>query len=230
MASLKGACASCGAKPAAVEVCSACGVTAYCNAVCQRAHWKSHRPECRVFGSILMDNLTEKAGAGDATAMFKLGLVYHDGLHRRPKSVDIAVHWFRKAAEAGHIHAQLMLGTSYATGEGVEKDMLQAIAWTRRAALAGDAAAQVLLGQSYAEGDGVDVDLEAAAAWYQKAADAGNQKAQFLLGSCCIHGKGVPVDMEKAQLLWRLAAGGLHLSVVEALATLRAKGLLDPEA
>jgi hypothetical protein len=32
-----------GAKP---KSCAACGVTAYCSAACQRAHWPTHKPDC----------------------------------------------------------------------------------------------------------------------------------------------------------------------------------------
>ena len=42
--------------------------------------------------------------------------------------------WFRKAAEQGNADAQLCLGICYAEGDGVAKDMSEAVKWCRKAA------------------------------------------------------------------------------------------------
>jgi len=36
-----------------------------------------------------------------------------------------AVQWYTKAAEQGYVNAQLNLGTTYVTGEGVQRDYLR---------------------------------------------------------------------------------------------------------
>ena len=45
--------------------------------------------------------------------------------------------WFRKAAEQGHADAQYQLGLSYANGEGVPEDDVQAYAWLNLASVQG---------------------------------------------------------------------------------------------
>lgn len=42
--------------------------------------------------------------------------------------------WFRAAAEQGHMYAQFNLGSSYANGDGVPQDMVEAEKWYRKAA------------------------------------------------------------------------------------------------
>ena len=32
----------------ATLTCSACGVAQYCSSACQKAHWKAHKPACRI--------------------------------------------------------------------------------------------------------------------------------------------------------------------------------------
>jgi TPR repeat protein len=44
-----------------------------------------------------------------------------------------AVKWHRKAAEQGDADAQNNLGWSYATGEGVSKDLSKAKFWVKKA-------------------------------------------------------------------------------------------------
>lgn len=52
----------------------------------------------------------------------------------------------RERAEAGDIQAQYNLGTLYARGEGVSRDLVQAVSWLRKAAAQGHAQAQANLG------------------------------------------------------------------------------------
>ena len=56
-----------------------------------------------------------------------------------------AVWWFRKAADQGHIAAQVNLGEMYRHGRGVAEDEAEAVRWFRKAADQGDARGQQLL-------------------------------------------------------------------------------------
>ncbi|MBQ9771958.1 MAG: sel1 repeat family protein, partial [Lentisphaeria bacterium] len=53
--------------------------------------------------------------------------------------------WYRKAAEQGNALAQYNLGVCYENGEGVQKDLVQAVFWFRKAADQGYAQAQEAL-------------------------------------------------------------------------------------
>lgn len=113
---------------------------------------------------------------GEPEAAFLLGSAYAEGLG---KDIDDAAsaHWYRIAAEKGHLLAQQELGTLYAAGRGVEQNDEMAVYWWRQAAEAGGAIAQYQLGLMYQTGRGVSTDLQAARNWFEKAAGRGEPRA-----------------------------------------------------
>lgn len=58
---------------------------------------------------------------------------------------ELAVRWYRAAAEQGHAKAQWMLGDCYAFGLGVQQNDDEAIAWALKASNQGDEGGQRLL-------------------------------------------------------------------------------------
>jgi TPR repeat protein len=54
-----------------------------------------------------------------------------------PEDREEARDWYRRAAERGHAHAQMMLGRFLARGLGGEQDIREARAWLERAKAAG---------------------------------------------------------------------------------------------
>ena len=87
----------------------------------------------------------------------------------------------QERAEQGDAEAQYNLGVSYAEGDGVVKDLEEAIKWWRKAADQGNADAQTNLGIAYGYGAGVAQDYEEAVKWYRKAADQGDADAKKAL-------------------------------------------------
>jgi TPR repeat protein len=104
------------------------------------------------------------ADGGDATAQFRLGTMYAEGLGVTHDDAE-AAKWFRRAADKGDMVAQFNLGASYAEGAGVTKDDAEAAKWFRRAADQGMSFAQLNLGIMYAEGKGVPRDPVEAVKW-----------------------------------------------------------------
>ena len=80
---------------------------------------------------------------------------------------------WRAKAEKGDPTAQNKLGDMYAEGQGVEKDVVEAVRWYRKAAEQGFSKAQNNLGIMYSNGDGVAKNEVEAAKWCRKAADQG---------------------------------------------------------
>ena len=122
-----------------------------------------------------------------------------------------AVRWFRVSAELGEPAAQCMLGMRFQKGEGVEKDMAEAVKWYRRAAEesklhAADRAAQNNLGECYRKGEGVGQDYAEAVKWYRLAAENGYARAQNNLGKCYEDGTGVEQDYAEAAKWYHRAA------------------------
>ena len=76
----------------------------------------------------------------------------------------------RKAAEQGLASAQNNLGVAYDNGEGVAKDLVEAVKWYGKAAEQGNAKAQFNLGVAYYKGEGVAKNLVEGYAWNHLAA------------------------------------------------------------
>src|SRR5437016_5615813 len=77
----------------------------------------------------------------------------------------------RAQAEKGDAQAQLSLGSLYASGMGVSRDLSKAAKWDRKAAQQGLARAQLRVAFEYANGVGVKTDHIEAVKWLRRAAD-----------------------------------------------------------
>ena len=69
------------------------------------------------------------AEAGNFQAAYALGMAYQ--IKGDPAQ---AVPWYEQAASAGLAEAQILLGTMYARGSEVPRDLVRAYAWLHRAA------------------------------------------------------------------------------------------------
>ncbi|KAH3765772.1 sel1 repeat family protein [Pelomyxa schiedti] len=144
------------------------------------------------------------ADAGNASAMFNLGLCYYNG-DGVDKDINKAVSLYKRAADAGNTNAMTNLGVCCDNGNGVDKDMNQAVSLYWRAADAGNTNAMFNLGVRY-DNSGVDKDINQAVSLYWRAADAGNASAMNNLGWCYKNGDGVDKDMNQAVSLFQKAA------------------------
>ena len=85
-------------------------------------------------------------------------------------------------AEKNNTSALINLANLYEQGQGVERDLAQAVAWLRKAAELGDTRGQYQLAMAYEKGLGVERDLHKAAYWLEKAANQDDATSQFSLG------------------------------------------------
>lgn len=86
--------------------------------------------------------LRAAAMGGDAASQARLGQI----LDKADEDKE-AVEWYRKAADQGHAAGQYGLGMEYYTGEGIAKDVAQALAlWRQAAAQNHPSALQTLAG------------------------------------------------------------------------------------
>ena len=107
----------------------------------------------------------------------------------------------RRDAARGNAEAQYNLGVCYMDGNGIAKDMTEAVKWFRKASEQGLAKAQLNLGICYEEGWGVAKNMTEAVKWYRKAADQGLAQAQLGIGACYANGWGVE-ENESEALIW----------------------------
>jgi adenylate cyclase len=88
--------------------------------------------------------LLDEAESGNASAQYRLGKAYRDGVGGE-RDLAAAAECFRLAAEQGYAKAQRHLGTCYAKGLGVKKDRTAGLIWLSLAADQGLATAEISL-------------------------------------------------------------------------------------
>ncbi|HEY9789362.1 MAG TPA: tetratricopeptide repeat protein [Candidatus Obscuribacterales bacterium] len=101
-------------------------------------------------------------------------------------------------AENGDATSHYQLALMYHKGNGVPKDLKQAIRWYRKAAEEGLAKAQVQLASMYFRGEGVPAALDKAAFWYERAAEQGDIESCRQIAVMYAEGKGVTASFAKA--------------------------------
>ena len=108
---------------------------------------------------------------------WRLGRLFkdNDGELYNPTS---AARWFTVAAEAGHEGAMDLLVPMLVRGEGVEKDIPQALKWCTKMAENGHALAQAYLAHIYLNGINVPKDVESGRRWLTQLIEQDNQDAR----------------------------------------------------
>lgn len=110
------------------------------------------------------------------------------------------------AAKAGNPMAQLRLAMLYGQGDGVPRNIRNAIYWYTQAAASGEPGAQAELATYYEEGDVIPEDWSMAMRLYQASAMQGWMKGQFGLGRAYEFGIGVPQNRQQA-IAWFARSG-----------------------
>jgi TPR repeat protein len=145
-----------------------------------------------------------KSNPSDPDRQFDLAAKYKHGIGV-PKNIDLALVWYRKAAEQGHAESQTELVEFFYYGDDVQQDFNQAALWARKAAEQGNAFGQLWMGTLYEKGQGVPQDYINAALWYREAVDEGFANAKWYLGKFYEYGQGVPQDYVHAYFWQSLA-------------------------
>lgn len=150
----------------------------------------------------------ERASAGDARALFDIGVCYRRG-EGVPQDDAKAVEYYTLAYEKGYGEAALNLGIMYSEGYGVKQDSSKAYEFYKAAAESGIADGFTLMGKQHYYGRGRDVNYEKAVELFLKAAEDEEGDALYHLGCCYANGYGVKQDDEKAiEYFYRSADAG----------------------
>ncbi|MEL7091496.1 MAG: SEL1-like repeat protein [Pseudomonadota bacterium] len=179
------------------------------------------RPLCHIATALIL--LAAVPAAADPDADFAAALRYHQG-DGSLQDYALAADHLHRAAKAGHVGAQNMLGRYYFQGLGVPADRAQAITLLTAAASAGDPGHVLDLAQVL-ETD--PATLPRAAALYEQAAQAGLADAAVSLGVLYQDGRGVPRDFARARALYEAPAAQGHARAMNNLGLLyvRAHGV-----
>lgn len=183
------------------------------------------------------------AEAGDAMAMFNLGLHYAKG-HGVQRDFGQAAEWMRKAADAGDDDAPKLVdefqkladaaekaekGDAQAQAElagglmkfagsldqaGSDTDYADSVKWAKLAAAQGNTEAMWVLALAYEHGRGVEENVDTALEYYRKGAELGNAACQHSLGCYFARGDYLKKDNKKAfELFQKSAAQGYGLAM-----------------
>ena len=110
------------------------------------------------------DALRKAATGGDAYSQFRLGNEYFYGTEARKENRELAVYWFKKAADQGLPEAQLNYAICLERGLGIKADPVNAAPYYRKAADQGNNTAALNLALLYLYGSGKQMEAEPAKA------------------------------------------------------------------
>ena len=113
---------------------------------------------------------------------------------------------YRISAEKGSAEAQYQLARRYEEGDGLSKDIDEALKLYLKAAEQGHCGAQLRLGHIYYWGEDVKQDYNESNKWYRQAAEQGDMCAQYCLGLAYTEGLGTPQNDMEAVKWYRKSA------------------------
>lgn len=152
-------------------------------------------------------------------AQYFLGLQMESRFHNELEpSLEKAVHWFTKAAEAGNADAQYSLALIFISNKSVAQNVDDAIKWFKKSADNKNAEAALYLYDLYSKGTDVTKDDAEALRWLMKAAELGSRDAQTQLGVNLLYGLDGAVKNEAEALKWLLKAGQQGVAEAQVLA------------
>ncbi len=131
------------------------------------------------------------------------------------KDPEKAVTWFKQAASAGNVDAQMFVAAAYLYGIGVKKNYDTATKFYIDAAKNGNSVAQYTLAENFINSRNSS-NNKLGLIWLNKAVANGNPQALTKLGSLYLSGKLVDKDVEKGtELLNKAAAQGFAPAMVK---------------
>lgn len=175
----------------------------------------------------LIKDLACQVEQGCIFAAVCLGHMYLVG-DQVPKNIELAVHWYRKAAAGGVTLAMVQMGYFYRDGIGVCRNGREAVCWFEKAAGCGDITAMIALGEMYKGWHTFPSNYKKSLHWYQKAACLGSTEAEFQVGLLLTHGiEGCKKFNEGIEILTCAAEEG-NIQALVSLGDLYYEGRLGP--
>jgi TPR repeat protein len=147
-----------------------------------------------------MDEWAILAKYGDPAAQTNIGEMYLRGEGVK-KDRELAIYWFRRAADHDFAEAQFRLGKA-----NLGYDNEEAVRWFQAAAKQGNAPALNHLATLYEQGQGVAQNLPEAYRLRRQAAARGDMIAEAMLGGMLADGRGVARNDAEAVKWYRKSA------------------------
>ena len=130
------------------------------------------------------ERLREFADQGHADVQFGLGYFYERLFSQSmdEAKLDESRKWLNRAANQGHIIAQILLGMTYLAQESKSQNESEAFKWILRAAEQGYPDAQYMIGRLYGSGQGIEKDMRKSLEYHRLAKKSKNFLASFEIG------------------------------------------------
>lgn len=146
-----------------------------------------------------LEYLTDAANAGDANALFNLGVFYDEGYEPgKPRDFHRAFECYRAAAKQGHVAGITKVAQYYRHALGpCKKDLRKAAQILESVAESGNWSSVIILADIYDDRGFDGYDPFRAVSLYERAAPY-SRKAQYLLADHLIKGEGIPASRERA--------------------------------
>ena len=137
----------------------------------------------------------KSAELGYKGGYFGVGLAYELGKGVEDKNKKEAIVWYRKAAEKGHVRAQVKVASLVRFDDPDE-----AVKWLKEAADNGNTSAMNNIGYMWAKGQmSTFGNNKKAYEWYMKSAKLGNKSGQYNICRALYYGKGVTQNKKEAR-------------------------------
>eukprot|EP01125_Pyxidicula_operculata_P010425 TRINITY_DN3429_c0_g1_i1.p1 TRINITY_DN3429_c0_g1~~TRINITY_DN3429_c0_g1_i1.p1 ORF type:complete len:732 (+),score=112.67 TRINITY_DN3429_c0_g1_i1:98-2293(+) len=145
---------------------------------------------------------------GNPFAYFALARMYHIGDGVRSQDYNLALIYYKTAADKGMTDAMWCLGSMYKHGVGTDKNFSKAVKYYIKAADRGNPCAQYKLGLIYLRGKSgfVKKDIPSACKYFKKAAQAGMVDAQYELGNIYL------TNVDDGEIRYKTAAHYLKMA------------------
>lgn len=160
----------------------------------------------------------------DNEAQYQLAMCYAKG-SGIAKDEGIARLWLLKAADAGHVKAQLLACDWLIKGIGGAADPKAGVRYCEKAAQQDEPEAVAALGYYYFDGKVIPRDYQKAVKSFEHACEKGSESAAYMLGHCYREGFGVETNAVKAFEYFKLADERRSLPGAFALGNAYEKGL-----
>jgi len=136
--------------------------------------------------------------------------------------------WYLRAAEAGDLDSMCNLATMFYDGQGVGKNLVQALTYFHQAAEMNHPLSQCNLGVIYQDGDpeaNIAANEETAVQWYTKAANNNHGDACKELAKIYLNPKSIEQNVDAALELLNRAANNNHSISLRELGYMYASGI-----
>ncbi|MDR1872261.1 MAG: sel1 repeat family protein [Deltaproteobacteria bacterium] len=144
-------------------------------------------PNAGFSGGDKVDFKSLAAKIGKVQAMYKLGVLFHEGAEGVKKDLRKSMKWILKALENDYPPAMSFLGSLYAKGDGVTVNKAKALELWNKAMVLWDCEGCCYLSMAYYEGDGVIKDRVMAGKLWLRYLSLAEQAQKEQLGLVTIH-------------------------------------------